>query len=325
MKKKISIVLLTAIVFLTGCGKVAKLDNGKDAVITLKDGGITVNDLYEEMKNKYALDVLINMIDKQILDVKYPADESEKLYIKNQIQQTVDLYPYYASQYPTYESFIQAYYGVTTDAELNKVLSLSYKRNIAIEDYAKSLVTDKEIKDYYEKETIGNITASHILIVPETKTGASDSEKAEADSKALALAKEIIKKLDNKEDFAALAKEYSKDGSASNGGKLPEFNEGDMVEPFFEAAKALKVGEYSKEPVKSEFGYHIILKTAQKEKPTLESVRSVIVEKLAEKILQESTNIGYKALEKLREEYGLTFEDTELKKQYENYLFNTSQ
>lgn len=323
MKKKIGIVLLATLLVLTGCGKVAKLDNGQDAVITLKEGGITVDDLYEEMKNKYALDVLINMIDTKILEEKYPADESEKLYIKNQIQQTVDLYPYYSSQYATYESFIQAYYGVTTDAELNKVLSLSYKRNVAIEDYAKSLVTDKEIKDYYEKETIGNITASHILITPETKTGDSDADKAAADTKALELAKEIIKKLDNKEDFAALAKEYSKDGSASDGGKLPEFNEGDMVEPFFNAAKALKVGEYSKEPVKSEFGYHIILKTAQKEKPTLESVKSVIVEKIAETKLNESTNMRYKALEKLREEHGLTFEDTELKKQYENYLFNT--
>lgn len=74
-----------------------------------------------------------------------------------------------------------------------------------------------------------------------------------------ATAKEIIKKLADGGKFADLAKEYSKDKSnAENGGDLGYFAEGDMVKEFGDAAFAMKVGEFSKEPIKTQFGYHII-------------------------------------------------------------------
>lgn len=69
-----------------------------------------------------------------------------------------------------------------------------------------------------------------------------------------------------------------------------------MVDEFFEAALALNVGEYSKEPVKSEYGYHIILKTAQKEKPTLESVKEEVIETLAEEKINSDDTLSYKML-----------------------------
>ena len=103
-------------------------------------------------------------------------------------------------------------------------------------------VTDEEIKQYYEdnKDQFSKRDASHILV---------DDEKT---------AKEIKEKLDKGEDFAALAKEYSKDtANADNGGNLGEFSKGQMVKEFEDAAFALKEGEIS-EPIKTQFGYHII-------------------------------------------------------------------
>lgn len=69
----------------------------------------------------------------------------------------------------------------------------------------------------------------------------------------------IFERLKKGESFANLAKELSIDkGSAKRGGDLGSFGRGMMVKPFEEAAFKLKKGEISHEPVKTEFGYHII-------------------------------------------------------------------
>lgn len=78
------------------------------------------------------------------------------------------------------------------------------------------------------------------------------------DAATLALANELRQRLLDGEDFATLAAEYSDDpGSAANGGDLGWFGKGQMVAPFEEAAFSLPVGEIS-EPIKTDFGYHII-------------------------------------------------------------------
>jgi parvulin-like peptidyl-prolyl isomerase len=78
----------------------------------------------------------------------------------------------------------------------------------------------------------------------------------------------IIEKLKNGEDFAALAAEFSKDGSSTSGGDLGWFGSGAMVPEFETAAFALeKTGDYTLAPVKSEFGYHIIQLIATQDRP----------------------------------------------------------
>ena len=71
-------------------------------------------------------------------------------------------------------------------------------------------------------------------------------------------AKKIIAQLDKGADFAALAKQESKDPGAQNGGDLGFFKKGDMVPEFATAAFALQPGKYTETPVKTQFGYHII-------------------------------------------------------------------
>ena len=69
----------------------------------------------------------------------------------------------------------------------------------------------------------------------------------------------ILERLKKGESFANLARELSIDkGSAKRGGDLGLFGKGMMVRPFEEAAFKLKKGEMTPEPVKTEFGYHII-------------------------------------------------------------------
>ncbi len=94
---------------------------------------------------------------------------------------------------------------------------------------------NKHKEDYQDTE----VRASHILVKTEEK------------------AKEVLQKIKAGEDFAELAKQYSEDPSASNGGDLGYFKKGMMVSEFDKAAFALKPGEIS-DPVKTKFGYHII-------------------------------------------------------------------
>jgi peptidyl-prolyl cis-trans isomerase C len=105
-------------------------------------------------------------------------------------------------------------------------------------------ITDEELKKIYEEKTSGTGTeykARHILVEDEAK------------------AKEMITKLDGGADFSELAKEHSTGPSGKSGGDLGWFSSQQMVKPFSEAAAAMEKGKYSKEPVKTQFGWHVIM------------------------------------------------------------------
>ena len=92
MKKKLLISMAMVLFLATGCGKVAKLENGQDAVVTFKGNEISVDNLYSEMKDRYALSVLLDMIDEKILNDKYADDEEQKETIENQVETMVQIY-----------------------------------------------------------------------------------------------------------------------------------------------------------------------------------------------------------------------------------------
>lgn len=315
MKKIMIISLCLITTLMTGCGKVAQLKNGEEVVAVVDEKNITADDLYTTIKEKYARDVLIDMVDKTILDKVYKTDESMTTAVSSEID-------YYKQQLgDNFGAYIKSQLGLNSEQELNEFLLLNYKRNLATKDYVKTIITDKEINDYYRDETVGDIKASHILIKPETTENMTDTETTIAEEQALAKAKEIITKLNAGEDFAALAKEYSDDGSAKNGGDLGWFNKGDMVSEFEDAAYALAKGKYTADPVKTTYGYHIILKTDTKEKKSLEDSKEDIIENITTaKLAEENTILPYKALTELRKEHKLNIQDSELKKQYDAYV-----
>ena len=152
----------------------------------------------------------------------------------------------------------------------------------------------------------------------------SDEDKTKADKEALQKAKDIIKKLKNGESFDDLAKEYSDDTSNKDkGGDLGYFNTGDMLEEFEKAAFALKKGKYTTTPVKTKYGYHIILKTDEKEKPSLEDKKEEIIKTLADDAKSNDTALSINALVELRKEYGMNIEDDEMSKLYSTYISNS--
>ena len=318
MKKKlgISICLISALVLtVTGCGKKAELDDNKTAV-SLKGIKITATDYYNEIK-KANISKLVDMIDHQLFDEKYESNDEEDQAVEKQINQLKQSY----SDDTTFQSVIQQYFGVNSEDELEDMLRLEYKRNVAVEDFVADNLTDKEIEDYYDQNIIGDIKASHILITPDVDSDATDEEKEKAENKAKKEAERIIKKLDEGEDFAELAKKYSDDeATAKNGGDLDYFNTDDMDENFMDAVKKLDNDEYTKEPVKTQYGYHIILKVDQKEKPKLKEVKDSIKETLANNKLNNNSTLHYETLMDIREENNIKWNDDELEKQYNELM-----
>ena len=122
-------------------------------------------------------------------------------------------------------------------------------------------VDDAAVKKYYDehKGEYEEVHARHILIrMQGSAVPLRPGQKELSDAEALAKAEDIKKQIDGGADFAELAKKESDDtGSGANGGDLGTFHHGMMVGQFDQAAFSLEVGKVS-DPVKSQFGYHII-------------------------------------------------------------------
>lgn len=124
-------------------------------------------------------------------------------------------------------------------------------------------VSESELKAEYDAQVATmpkEYKARHILV--------DAKEKAE----------EIIAKLEAGGDFAKLAAADSKDSSAKNGGDLGWFSPQTMVKPFADAVVALQKGQYTKQPVQSEFGWHVILleDVRSPEVPAFDQVKSQV-------------------------------------------------
>jgi len=160
---------------------------------------------------------------------------------------------------------------------------------------------DADMHKYYQDHQgeFEQAHARHILIrMQGSPAPAAPGKKELSDAEALAKAQEIRKKLDAGGDFAALAKEESDDTSnAPNGGDLGTFRHGQMVPAFDQATFALKPGEIS-QPVKTQFGYHLIkleskdAKSFEEVKPDLERrMRPELTTKAVEDLVKKANAV----------------------------------
>ena len=321
--KIMSCILLTAT--LTGCGNNPTPDNKDNNVISFDNAelNITANDLYEALKTRYATNYIIQTVDGKILEKEYETDDDAKSYIENQMK-IYHLY-YGNDEAKLLEALQNAGYRSISDFE--ETLLTNYKRTLAAKDYVKKEITDKEIDNYYNDNVYGDITISHILVRLDITSDATDEEKEEAEKKANEKITEIYKKLEDGTDFATVAKEYSEDGATTNnGGLLGTYNKNEMTEKynkeFEDAVISLKVGEYTKKAIKSSYGYHIIYKNDEKDKPALDTIKQTIIDNLLDEKLEDDTKAEYKALIELRKKYGFTINDEDIQSQYDTAVNN---
>ncbi|AAU19294.1 peptidylprolyl isomerase PrsA [Bacillus cereus] len=202
--------------------------SSSDKIVTSKAGDITKDEFYEQMKTQAGKQVLNNMVMEKVLIKNYKVEDKEvdKKYDEMKKQ--------YGDQFDT----LLKQQGIKEGT-----LKTGVRAQLAQEKAIEKTITDKELKENYKPE----IKASHILVKDE------------------ATAKKVKEELGQGKSFEELAKQYSEDtGSKEKGGDLGFFGPGKMVKEFEDAAYKLKKDEVS-EPVKSQFGYHIIKVTEIKE------------------------------------------------------------
>ena len=158
------------------------------------------------------------------------------------------------------------------DPRTKAQIELQYRGTIAqavaANFMASNAATEEEILAEYESQlamaSSQQYKARHILV--ETQ----------------ALAEDLIGQLEGGANFEDLAKEHSTGPSGPNGGDLGWFSPEQMVKPFSDAVVALDDGEFTKTPVQTQFGWHVILREDSRanEPPTLDSVRDVIKQRV---------------------------------------------
>ena len=303
------ILITVLVVVIIWPDRIATLKDGTQPVAEIDGYTVTANDLYEDMKDVYSISSLLDKIDNKILEEKYPETDEMNDELK---QQAESYYSAYKQYYKMDKETFLSNNGFGSEKAFLEYLRLQYRRNKYAEDYIKTLISDKEVEKYYEDKVYGDINTKHILV--KVDSSASDEDKKKAED----LAKEIISKLNDGKSFDEVKEEY-KDQITYEELGYKSYN-ANLESAYMEAMQKLENNSYSKEPVKTSYGYHVIYRIDQKEKPALEDVKEEIIDSLVSEMKSEDKNISYVALDKMREESGLKFSDTVLEKKYNTYM-----
>lgn len=213
-----------------------------------------------EFENQYRNDLVMQQFSSSVVGSGFTlANENEKTTALQNQQRNAETITFdVAARAETIEvadSDVQAYYD-DNNSQFNNPQKVTVEYiELKVDDLESSIeVTDADLRGFYDRNKTQWVVpekrdASHILLAVE-----DDSD----DEDKLAQANELLERINNGESFEDLASEFSDDpGSGAQGGSLGEFGRGVMVAPFEETVFAMQENDIS-EPVRSDFGYHII-------------------------------------------------------------------
>ncbi len=174
--------------------------------------------------------------------------------VENQKKEIIDSYGTRAN----FDAFLNEAHtnekAIDTYLELYEIYDLLAEKISA--EGEECYISDAEVEPEFNAEYGSKLKVQHILI--STKgDGATTPERT--DEEAMVVVNEVLGKLEKGADFDELISEYNEDPGMSPG-NFYTFGDGEMVPEFEEASKNLQVGEYTKEAVKTDYGYHIIKK-----------------------------------------------------------------
>jgi foldase protein PrsA len=285
LRKKLVITIVTALVGLAIVAGI--LLSTKDRVVAkVGDTSILEEELQETLLDQYGADALDTLITNKLIELE--ADKQKVTVSDEEIEDEIATLAESYGGETALEEAVTASGSTMEDVRNDIVVYLQTEKLLE----PRIEITDEEIQTYFDENkdtfaTAEQVQASHILVADE------------------ATATEVKSKLDAGGDFSELAKEYSTDTTTvESGGDLGYFSSGDMVAEFEEVAFALDVNEISN-PVKTEYGYHIIKVVDHQEakEANFEDSKAEIKDTLMnDKMSTEYTTW----LEELKEEYEIT-------------------
>ncbi|MFZ5642740.1 MAG: SurA N-terminal domain-containing protein [Bacillota bacterium] len=303
-----TLVLLMVFIMLivaSGCGK-------KEVVATVNGESITRDQLDEmvaDMKKYYKsqgldldlnkdsgmTDMINSMTMEQLITQTLLLQEAKKMGIqvsKEEVDKEIAKYKETMTE-EKFKNFLED--NKLTEARLNQLI----ERDLIIQGLQKKLLedvkpaTEAQAREYYDKnkkEFVVPVSYQVRHILASSVGGEQEKDKLDLEAKTKIQA--VLEQLKQGKDFAALAKEKSEDpGTASQGGSFT-FSPGEAVEEFELASKALKPGEYTTEPVKTTYGYHVIKmeKITPEKQKSFEEVKEEIIETLSGDAKQEKVD-----------------------------------
>lgn len=317
------LVLVGALLFTITYKKVPKTSKGAEIVATIKGKEVTADDLYEELKENYGTDALINIIDTYIADKEVEVTKDHEEYV----DEVVDYYKEYAEYYKVdLATFLASYVGINgveNEEQFREYVLEDYKKTIVVTNYIGENAKEEDLKKHYKENYSDKLTVKHILIEVDAEAKDKDKADKEAYDKAVKLIKKLkdtsSKKLDAK--FEELAEDNSDDTATySNGGLIENFTKKDVVEEFWKASEKLENGKFTTEPVKSTYGYHIILKVSSTPVEKYKDIKEDVRKSYAENKLSSDSTLMVKTWDEIRSQYKLSIEDDFIKKLYKKTI-----
>jgi len=293
-------IILTAII----CYFVFVATNSSNVVATLTGTKIEKDTIYNKAKLINGLTLLMNEIDKTIVSDMYELTEKEENDIKKEAENVIKSYEQYYGY--TQEEFLTSN-GFSSYEEFLDDMRASKKMDKYWYEYLEKKLEEGAVENYYNenKTELETYDTEHILVQ------ISDDVK---DEDALALANEILTKVNEGKTFDDIVDEY---GDKVVHEELGYYGKNASLEQaYIVEMVALEDNAYSKAPVKTSYGYHIVHKIATS---TLDEVRGTIIETLSKDLLAGDSYLKYKVFIDLRKEKNLEIKDEELKKQYDDY------
>jgi len=248
----------------------AGVEAGNDVIATVNDEKILRKDFDRRLNvfrrmNQDVTSIIkmqvVNQLTKKVL-LKQFIDEQDISVSNEEVQAELEKIKFFLQNNPKNADKPLEEILETQGSSLSE-LEEEVSRALALSKYLENSVSDADKRSYFDanKDAFNGarVKASHILI--DTRNMKTDAEREEAKKMI-----EVVKmEIDKGADFAEMAKKYSNCPSAEKGGDIGFFQrKGSIVEDFAKVAFAMEVGEVS-EPVKTQFGYHII-KVTEKEK-----------------------------------------------------------
>lgn len=293
-KTLVMIGLLALAVFMfAGCGEniVAEVNGEKITMDQLTEQVNQLKEMYEQQGFDFSGDngqELMDSLQKDALDsmieMKLMVQEAKKIK-KLDAQEIQSQVEELKAQFPTDEDYQNFLDQVKLSEE--EVAYILFLQDEVTKDAAPA--TEEELRKYYDEneETYTQpeqLEVRHILFFIDDGTKGMPTQHTEAEAKQLA--DDVIAQLKGGKDFAELAKEKSEDTGTKEEGGLYTATESGTVPEFYAAASALAAGAYTTEPVKTDYGYHVI--KLEKVIPSSLQPFEEVKENLAQQLLDQA-------------------------------------